>query len=68
MTAKEAKQVSLESKTIMDAINEASFNGLTEITIYNSISTTVYNGLQKLGYTIKSTSGGFNETNYKLSW
>lgn len=68
MTAKEAKQVSLESKTIMDAINEASFNGLTEITIYKSISTTVYNGLQKLGYTIKSTSGGFNETSYKLSW
>ena len=68
MTAKEAKQISLESKSIIDKINEAAFKGLTTITIYNSISKTVYDGLQKLGYNIKSNSGGYNETYYIISW
>ena len=68
MTAKEAKQVSIESKAIMDKINEAAFSGLTTITEYDKLSTTVYNGLQKLGYSIKSSSSGFNEINYIISW
>lgn len=67
MTAKEAKQVSIESKFIMEKINEAAFNGLNKIIIGN-ISNTVYFGLQKLGYSIKSISGKMNESSYEISW
>lgn len=68
MTAKEAKQVSIESKFIMEKINEAAFNGLNKIIIDNNINNTVYFGLQKLGYNIKSISGKMNESNYEISW
>lgn len=68
MTAKEAKQVSIESKTIMEKISEAAFNGLNKIIIDDNINNIVYFGLQKLGYSIKSISGKMNESSYEISW
>ena len=38
MTAKEAKQVSIESKVIMEKISEAAFNGLNKIIINDNIT------------------------------
>ena len=67
MTAKEARQISDESAKIMEEITKTAFDGKKEVIIY-SLSTIVNQGLQKLGYTIRSVDGGINETNYKISW
>ena len=68
MTAKEAKEISVESAKIMEEITKAAFKGENSIVIYNNISKTVYDGLQKLGYNIKSNKAGYNEYQYTISW
>ena len=67
MTAKEAKQMAEESSKIMEDITKAAVEGKKEIIVYN-LSSIINQGLQKLGYTVKSFSGGLNETSYKISW
>lgn len=67
MNAKEAKQISIESKEIMGKITEAAFKGETSITCY-SLSSKVVDGLRTLGYDVCSYPAGFNETNYEISW
>ena len=67
MTAEQARQIADESSKIMEDISKAAFEGKKEIIVY-SLSNPVNQGLQKLGYTIRRTSGGINETTYKISW
>ena len=67
MTAKEAREISVESARVMEEITKAAFEGKKEITVF-SLSTIINQGLIKLGYNVKSFNGGLNETNYKISW
>lgn len=67
MNAKEARQVSIESKVIMEKINEAAFNGLDKITI-DTLSVIVAQGLKNLGYGVTTKSSGMNEYVYEISW
>jgi hypothetical protein len=61
----EAEQIQIESKLIVEKINNATLSGLNSIFIYNNISTTVYNRLEKLGYTISTR---LREGFYIISW
>ena len=67
MNATEARQITIESKDIIEKINVAAFNGLNKITVDN-ISTAVKEGLTKLGYEVKCCSCGNNESNFNISW
>ena len=67
MTAKEAREISVESAKVMEEITKAAFEGKKEIIVF-SLSTIINQGLIKLGYNVKSFNGGPNEINYKISW
>ena len=67
MTAKEAREISVESAKVMEEITKAAFEGKKEIIVF-SLSTIINQGLIKLGYNVKSFNEGLNETDYKISW
>lgn len=67
MKAEEARKITLESKSIMDKINTAAFDGKNKITV-DSLTDIVETGLRKLGYNIQSRSSGFNEYVYDIEW
>ena len=67
MTAEEARNITIESKAIMDTINATAFSGKSKIVV-SSLSITTCDGLKKLGYIVRTLKGGINETNYEISW
>ena len=51
----------------MSLISTAAFSGVNYIMV-DSLSKTVRDGLNNLGYHVQSTSTGPNESNEKISW